>query len=582
MKQFSKSLFVKSYKQLLSFFVPAFLIFLVWNKMGIFFSTNDDRCIAEMLAGLVTSHNESHLIYVNYLLGIPLSLLYKITTSVPWFGLCLILLYYLSYVFVLKAIYSRSKSIIQDIIVTVVISCLFLSSLYMIGQITYTAIAVFAATAGYCTLLLHTEKKRGLSYFIILEAFAFLLRSQSMLMIQPLGLCVLCMYILISDKSAFKKNIIKCFQLTGIVVLIIVLLFLGNKLGYLNESWKQYNDFNESRTTLCDYTDFPPYEDVKHILDKYEVSKETYAGFSSYTILDWDLNLDCLKELADYADKQYKSPSTLTKSFETYSTILFESEKDYYNITKLLVVTFIITVIYILCSGNFVTLLPLAGLVLSQGIVWIYLIYRGRYPYRVTIPLLASEILFLICIAFMTHTKTTFRKYFSIIRIAVLLLSIGLFCKMSYTCYQLQHKDIKSKNDNETIFIHGLSDITDYCNSFPDNKYIVETMSLRWYYGSALQTNIYKPRNYTFAGGWFSNMPCFIEKNKDYFDDSSEGFYFIISQDNVEDVLQTPSVQYLAQKAACTPAISDTFTASHGGTYAVIYFDGQLNLNLNP
>lgn len=582
MKQSTKNTLVKTYRHFLSFFVPAFLIFIVWYKMGIYYSTNDDRCLTEMLAGLVTLENESHLIYINYLLAAPLSLLYKITTSIPWFGICLILLYYLSYVFIFKAVYSRTKNILQDFIMTIVISCFFLAHIYLLGQITYTAIATFVATAGYFALLLHTNKKCGLIYFILLESLAFMLRDQAMLMIQPLGLAVVCTYIIISDFSAFKKNIIKCLQILGIIASIIIVLFLGNKLGYMGENWKIYTDFNESRTVLCDYTDFPPYEDVKNILDKYDVSKATYEGFISYTILDWDINTDCLRELADYAQTQYDPPVTIADAFEKYTSILFKETKDYYHINKLLITMFIISVIYILLSGSIKSFIPLSGLLFSQGIVWIYLLYRGRYPDRVTIPLLASETLFLIAIIFITYTKGKSRKYISVIRLAVLLISIVLFCKTSYTCYQLQHKDAKIQNTTQNIFIQGLTDITDYCNSFPDNKYIVETISLRWYYGNALQTDIFEPRNYTYAGGWFSNTPCFIEKNIDYFDDTSGGFHFIICTDDVDDVLKHPSVIYLAEKSSSVPILSDQFKASHGGTYSVIYFDGELKLNTNP
>ena len=582
MKKFIKLLFTKGYKQILSFTVPAFFLFFIWYKVGIFYSTNDDRCITEMLAGLVTSHNESHLVYINYLLGLPLAFLYKLTPSIPWFGAFLIGLYYFSYVFILKGFYSRSKNIVEDIISTGVISCVALSSFYLVGQITYTSIAILAAAAGYCALLLHTEKFFGLTYFIILESLAYLLRDQSMLMIQPLGLSVLCMYIFISEKSTLKKNIINCLKIVGIVVSIIIILFVGNKLGYINKNWNNYNQFNESRTILCDYTQYPDYKDVKDILDKYNVSQKTYDGLCSYTILDWDIPLECYDELAQYALKNTSTKTTLSDSFETYSTILFESKNKYYNITNLLILTFIMTAIYIIISRKLKSLLPLTGLVLSQAVVWIYLIYRGRLPHRVTIPLLVSEILLLITILYLTHTKTLFRKYISLVRIVILMLMLGLFFKSAYTSYQMQHKDSKIQNNIQDIFIEGLTDITDYCNHFPENRYIVDTMSLRWYYGSALQTNIFEPRNYTFAGGWFSNTPCFIEKNEAYFIDNSNGFYFIVSLDSETEVLEHPSTLYLAEKSSCEPIISDTFTASHGGIYYVVYFDGALKLNLQP
>ena len=119
--------------------------------------------------------------------------------------------------------------------------------------------------------------------------------------------------------------------------------------------------------------------------------------------------------------------------------------------------------------------------------------------------------------------------------------------------------------------------MTDYCNQNPDNKYIVETASLRWYSGSVFETSIFEPRNYVIAGGWFSNMPCVLEKNEAYFEDSSDGFHLIIYSDGEE--MQHSSVKYLAELSDSTPKIVDTFTASHGGVYSVIYFDGELKIN---
>ena len=321
---------------------------------------------------------------------------------------------------------------------------------------------------------------------------------------------------------------------------------------------------------------------MKPILDKYDVSKATYEGFASYTILDWDINLKCLDELAEYAKDHYESPITFSDAFEKYTDILTDKEKNYFSINNLLILTCIIAFLYAVISGNIKTLLPLLGLFFAQSAVWMYLLLRGRYPARVTIPLIASETLFLIIIVFLTYTKEKHHKYLSYIRIAVLLFACIIFGKMSYDSYQLQHKYTKNINENQEIFINGLNDITEYCNNFPNNKYIVETLSLRWYCGSALQSDIFESRNYTFAGGWFSNTPCFLEKNIEYFDNTDNGFYFIICPEDTDDTLNHPAVIYLAEKSSCIPQITDGFTASHGGTYQVIHFDGKLNFNMTP
>lgn len=567
----------KALKHILAILTPACLLFLVWYKMGFYYSTNDDRCLTEMLAGIMTLQPDAHLVYVNYLLALPLSLFYKITTSVAWFGWCLIAFYYLSFVFLLESAYSRCKNLFEELGITIVIACYFLAHLYLVGQMTYTAIAACIAVAGYCALLLHQNKKIGGVFFLILEAFSFLLRAQAMLMIQPLGLAVICVYFLISDFSMWKKNLVKCLKLIGVVLSIVIIGFLGNKLGYLGEEWSTYKSFNEARTVLCDYTDFPPYEDVKPILEKYEVSKATYEGYASYTILDYDICVDCLIELADYAKTHNDTTQSFRQIVEEYCNIL-TIEKDYYQMNKILLITFICTLLYILISGQYKMLLPLLSLVLSQGVVWFYLIYKGRYPDRVTIPLMASETLLLIAITFITYRNTQkVKKWVKLLRLATLLVIMVVFFHHSYTSGQLQYRDTKRINEGQKAFIQGLVETTEYCNQHPENKYIVETASLRWYSGSVFQTDIFASRNYIMAGGWFSNMPCILEKNRTYLNDTSNGFYFIIYSDGEE--MSHSSVKYLAEKSGSTPTLADSFTVSHGGVYSVIYFDGELNIH---
>lgn len=88
------------------FLAPAviLLIFLViWKKTGIFFETNDDKYITEILSGAYTGTPNAHVGHISYLLSLPISLLYRVTNKVPWYGFFLIFAQALAYVGVLKA-----------------------------------------------------------------------------------------------------------------------------------------------------------------------------------------------------------------------------------------------------------------------------------------------------------------------------------------------------------------------------------------------------------------------------------------------------------------------------------------------
>ena len=58
-----------------------FLFFiLIWKSAGIYFETNDDKFIAEILSGAVTGEPDGHVVYINYLLSYLLSL---VSDSIP-------------------------------------------------------------------------------------------------------------------------------------------------------------------------------------------------------------------------------------------------------------------------------------------------------------------------------------------------------------------------------------------------------------------------------------------------------------------------------------------------------------------
>lgn len=64
----------------------AIWIFLVWKRCGIFFETNDDRVMAEILSGVTALSPDGHVVYVNFLLGKLISLLYLAFPNVAWWG----------------------------------------------------------------------------------------------------------------------------------------------------------------------------------------------------------------------------------------------------------------------------------------------------------------------------------------------------------------------------------------------------------------------------------------------------------------------------------------------------------------
>ncbi len=167
--------------------IALFYILIVWKVAGIYFETNDDKYFAEILSGALTGAPDPHTIYMNFFLSWPLSLLYRITVRIPWYGIMLIMCHFAVYTSLLQSIGIRMKTVKGYVISVGLMLCFCLINAYVTLNIQWTSTAALLAVAGYVCLLLREDSKKGLMMFFFFELAAFLLRDQAMLMIQPLG-----------------------------------------------------------------------------------------------------------------------------------------------------------------------------------------------------------------------------------------------------------------------------------------------------------------------------------------------------------------------------------------------------------
>lgn len=560
------------FKHIIAFVIPTALIVAVVGTIGIFFETNDDRYITEILAGVITLQPEAHTVYVNYLLSLVLTWLYGITNAVPWYGGLLIVLYWMVYVAIFESALSCAKNKREVLGIIAIITAFFVAHLYLIGQIQYTSVAVFLAVTGYFCSLLHQNEKVGLMLFCTFESFAFLLRAQAMLMILPLGIAVFAGILLVEQNINLKIRIIRFAKLCAVLITIIAVGSLGNAIGYRGEDWGEYQKFNQARTELFDYYGAPSYDEVESILNKYDVTKEEYNAFCRYTILDGNISSACLEELADYASAQQvrlTPGEVLQRMFDK------TFRENSWKINNIIVLMWISILIWSIFKGNRKNLLPMSFLFLARTAVWMYLIWGERLPLRISIPLMASETLLLIVLVLKTYLDSDNNGNARHLLILVICI---FFCCLGVTGGKQQYRYIKEQHTGQKIYFEGLREIIEYCNENPESTYMIEAESMIYYCGSALETDVYQTRNFIVSGGWFSTAPCISEKNDNYMKGNTEGFHFIISQN--EHTMSHPAVTYLSKITKSEPVVVDEIAASHGGIYSVLYFEGR-NAMLN-
>ena len=568
----------ESHKHLLAFTVTTIYFAIILLLVGSCYCINDDRFMGELLSGAITGKPETHLVYVNYLMSLPLSLLYHISTSVPWFGIMLLLFHFLSCYVILTSFYQKAQTAKAIWLCTILVGILFLSEIYLITRISYTITASFMAVAGFISLILNENKFQRYFYFILLELLAFLLRDKAMLMILPLGFIVFFGLKLIEKNSTFKEKIYETLKVFGILLIIIIVSFSGNKIGYSDTEWDIYNKYNDARTTLFDFSQFPPYEDVAYILEKYNVTQTDYEAYINYTILDYKLNLDCIEELAEYCHSN-KTTFSINDLFEFYKIKTIWD--PYWGTNILMLVCYACVIAFLLLSGHFRGCISILFLIIVRSAIWLYLIDGDRFPHRISMPLIACEILLLVTIAYHSYTREP--KYKKWQNTAYIILCL-IFSVTGIWCFKNQFVDLQQTNKMQEASMQSYAEVLDYCNSHPEKTYILDTLSFANYNAEVFDISIYGKQNFVMSSTWFANSPAMLDKIQTYLGNTTDGFYFILKmRDNMQiDLDSSPTIQYFAKETKCTPVISDSITSNYGETFLVIYFDNTLDLYTEP
>lgn len=555
------------FKKCLAMFVPLVLIGFVLGTTGCYFETNDDRYITAILSGVITGSPDAHVTYVNYLLTFPLAFLYQLTVKVPWYGGMLLFFQWLIYASILYSAYSRCRKWFHVVSVTAAAGCFFLAYYYLVGAIQYTSTAVLLALAGYACLLLQEDKKAGFGFFGCLNLLGFLLRSKAMLMVQPLGLAAV-LVAMVGEKAEWKVRSRQLLSMAAGLGLILCLGTIGTAIGYHGEAWKSYQQFNDMRTAMSDYYGVPDYEEVRDILEDYQISRAKYEAFGTGMILDWKADAECNKYLNAYVVNKGK------KDFQIGELLkgIYHGSIDGVplDISHMTIVAWAIFLIWMILRRHWKQLC--AGAALLGGarmIVWGYLIYGGRIRSWVVVPLMACEVMLLFILVFIDCQKSAIAQREKV----ALILGGLLVCVTSFSSGMQQWRYVEEVNRGQKVYMEWLRQIQEYCQNQPQSRYLIDSRTTSFCTGSVLETSAYHPVNAVFGGGWFSNMPAVQRRLEDYLG-NAEGFYFLMYANENGDQEKLPAFTYLSEEMGQMPRLVERLMTSHGGMYAVYYFEG--------
>lgn len=514
-----------------------------------YYDLNDDVLIKDILSGAYLGEPDAHNNQNLWLFGWAVSSLYKLTNSVPWYGLILLLLQYGSVVIILNrslAIIDRIResmtlkllTVLSEILLITVITGIHLVNV----QYTYTVAMIAAAMIAW-VIAEDTEclpkiyLKRNIPVFVMLLV-GFNLRSEMMLLMLPF--VAVAYFIKITfEKKIFKRQCIAKYGCTLGVIIGIMMISLGvNGMAYSGEGWKKFTDLFDARTELYDFQVIPDYESNKDFYEEAGISKEEQILFENYNFkLNEKMTPEIMWKVARFANETNpKSSDTLTSIKDNLKLYLYRithgagsTGSDYpYNFIGAFF--YILVLILLIWAKRYNGVIDLAVLFIGRTLIWVYMMMGNRMPERITHSLYLVEIAILVMFTFMfvailnegngASARAVFQnktvsnaKIASILYILPCLFSVLMFLLVSPKMVS----NIGANQNERTEVNDSYIKLYEYMNSNKKDYYYLDVYSTVSY-SEKMFSNMARMSklNSDILGGWFSFSPLQFEKERKF------------------------------------------------------------------
>lgn len=552
----------------------ALLCLLVSVLFDFYYDLNDDVLMKDILAGVYTGEPESRNIQMLFPLSWALSLLYRLAGNLPWYGIFLCGCQFLSIYLLTErllgffsGIWSKAVAVCTE---GAVLLTLFLRELVFV-QYTFTC-AMLAAAAAFLFLTAPKEQNAGAFLrqnlpCILLALTAYLLRSEMLLLLLPL-LCTAGFARWMAEKAVWtKENVKKYFLVFGVLLLGIGLGQGIHMLAYGSAEWKAFTAFFDNRTELYDFQYIPSYEGNESFYESIGLTESRQALLENYNFgIDGEIDAACLGKVADYAGElknQWRGPAeTLKQALTDYRYRIFH-ETDYpWNL--LAIGLYFAVLIVAVWNRHFRYILELLLLGTVRTGLWMFILYRGRSPERITHSLYLVEIVVLLGMLLWEGRRGNRLPFWTKICVTGLLLLFGLA--------GIQRSWQKTETEylrREEVNLHLLA-LQDYVEQYPDNFYFLDVFSTVAYSEKMFAGVDNSLANCDLMGGWAVKSPL-TEKKLSVFSISSmeEGLLYM---DNVFVVVKEPQGN---------PTLEEWMSAYYAGKGISVSLDRTDTVSLN-
>lgn len=464
-------------KPLFFLFLCAFYLFLLLYIRPVD-GINDDWGMYSTLSGAYLGYPDAHVLFFLYPLSWLLCELYKLNSSIPWFGLfqhcvhiCCIGLIYHKVLHLWKKKHSESENILLPAI-SVLGILFFIVDLNVLSEAQYTTTAGFAAaTALFCFITTKSDDStviflKGNIPTFLLAWLTFSMRQNVLYMMLPVAGMLWLAKWLLSNRRSYGDYILKLFSFVLILAAGMGILYGLHMAAYSEKEWSDFIKINHYRERVGDFYTWPEYEECAKEVAALGLDEESYGYIrSGAPYIGYQMSLEDWEQMHRIAKDCYQERTSIRSRLRNILTgslnaFLYQNGMQPLNlcVAFLLLATFLL----ILYRHNTVALAAYLFYLTGRTVTWSYILYEGRFPKRIIQPLFAADFMVLsgLLLAFNLIRINRKRIYTIGITCIALLSAFSVYCTKT---------DIDSSYHANQDVWEGLKA---YCYSHPDSFYI--------------------------------------------------------------------------------------------------------------
>ena len=483
-------------------------ILVLWKLIPFVYGIIDDRSMMEIVSGQYLGRPDPHTIFMGYWYSLFLTGLYTVLPNVDWYAFCYIVMQVMCMILILfRLVRERGRKWEKVLCAVLALSSFAALGVQATVQLSFTTTA---AVLGVTVVFLYAAEKLEWKDAALLF-FLLFLTSQVRFDIFCMTVPVCAVLWIFRVAVQGQRERIQ-FLMPAAALAVLALAMLGNFAGYGSAEWRAYKSYDNSRTAIYDFPNytFPEYEGAEELYSSVGIETKSRAR----TLINYNYTADdqitpeFFRDYIEAYQKMYPSEQTVVQR-------LVQSVKDYlkgvrdnrFYMQHLLGLAMYAGLVILalwkkewgllgktLCTGGI------------QGIMWIYLLYKGRIPDRV----IYSMNLMMLVTAFLL-----WREIFPRISLPGAARKAGVVACMFVLCYLAgaQTAKFRGKNQELSRWNQNIESLKEYCMEHPDNFYFNDVTSLAF---TTYNVHLWRDQpyvmNYMSLGDWMSFSPIWKKK----------------------------------------------------------------------